>query len=97
MKVSRVGVKFGLSNYLTLTPVVQGQGLLYWKAVGELTHPRVLSFSCSKKRPVCAFLSFGSLPGRHRRRGTCEESYLFFLCFPLSRTPPPMRPLLAMP
>lgn len=99
MKVGKVGVEFGFLKELTLPPVVQGHGLLSVGGCGVPGRADSPPRPSSKKSPVCAFLLFGSPQERHRWRGTCGESYLFFFCAFLSRTPPPppMRPLLAMP
>lgn len=81
MKVSRVGVKSGLSNYLTLTPVVQGQGLLYWKAVGELTHPvSFLSLALRRDQSVLSYL-LGVSPGDTGGEGHVRRVICFFCAF----------------
>lgn len=57
-----------------------------------------MSFLLLQKEPSLCFPTFGCLPRRQGGEGRVGR-VVFFLCFPLSRTPPPppMRPLLAMP
>lgn len=87
---------------LTLPPVVQGHSLLCTKGCGVPGRAKFtpVSFLFPAPRRAVSVLCYvvESAQDTHRQRGTNGDSYLFFLCFPLSRTPPPLLgPLFALP
>jgi hypothetical protein len=49
------------------------------------------------RRALSALPLLGVSQGHSDREEGMRKSYLLFLCFTLSRTPPPARPLLALP